>query len=286
MRLGSIEFINSLPVDLGIVCGAVPCPASITAGTPAILNEMILKGELDISPISVFWYGKHQRDFMLLPDLSISSESGVESVILFSRFPLKDLNGKKIAFTGKGRTTPVLLEILTFFRYGFRPVLLNLDPGAEVIPEGFDAALLIGDDALYAKEKIKNTSLLAVDLAEAWQVWTGLPIVFAVWAARRDSFLKNPAAIQDTHHAILQSKKWGLSHLDEVLRFAEQKTKLPPAVLKRYLSRLSYGFDKNLENGMRLYLDYAAKCGLISPAGEFEQMTTATESRQAVGCQP
>src|SRR5438552_1392958 len=102
LRLGSIRFINSLPVDLGILQKEVPLNAQITQASPARLNEMLLQNELDLSPVSAFWFALHSDQFYLLPDLSISSDSAVHSVLLFSRYPLAELKGRKIAVTGEG----------------------------------------------------------------------------------------------------------------------------------------------------------------------------------------
>ena len=126
IRLGSIEFINSLPVDLGLLRGTIPSEAEIIQGSPAALNEKMLSGDLDLGPISVFWYAQHQEEWLLLPELSISSESGVQSVLLFSRHPFAELKGKRIALTGKGRTTPALLSILCQRKYGFMPAILSV----------------------------------------------------------------------------------------------------------------------------------------------------------------
>ncbi len=263
MRLGSIEFINSLPVDLGILSGAVPVNAEVVSGPPAFLNKKILKKELEVSPVSAFFYAENQREFLILPDLSISSESGVESVLLFSRHPLKDLAGKKIAVTEKGRTTPALLEILCRMRYGFKPAIAK---------EGTDAFLLIGDEALAAREPLKNEGYQAIDLAEEWRAWTGLPIVFAVWVVRRDYFSAHAEEVFQIHRALLESKRWGLRHLDEILKAAGGKTGLSNTALQSYFSRLSYNFDENLRKGMRLYFDYAVQCGLLSPVSELEEI--------------
>ncbi|MGH7198028.1 MAG: menaquinone biosynthesis protein [Candidatus Omnitrophota bacterium] len=273
IRLGSIAFINSLPVDLGLRSGAVPCPAELVRGTPAELNRALLNKELEVSPVSALWYAEHQRDLLLLSDLSISSESGVESVLLFSKYPLTELKGKKIAVTGKGRTTPALLEIICQLRYGFKPFIERHSEVAVDWPEGFDALLLIGDEALITKERLKNSDIKIVDLAQEWRGWTGLPIVFAVWAVRREIFSIRMEEVLRVREVLKASKRWGFSHRDDVLAAAEAESKLPKAVLKSYFSRLSYDFGERLKEGMRLYLDFASKCGIIGPAGEFQEIS-------------
>ncbi|MBI3316190.1 MAG: menaquinone biosynthesis protein, partial [Candidatus Omnitrophica bacterium] len=215
IRLGSIEFINSLPVDLGLLSGAVPFSCRIIQDTPAQLNRKILNDELDVSPISAFFYAEYAEEFFILPDLSVSSESGVMSVLLFSRFPLPELEDKTIFLTDKGRTTPVLLEILCRLRHGFIPETKPLT-GSLGNGEGADALLLIGDEALLEKERLTGLGFQAIDLAEEWRRWTGLPLVFALWAVRRSVFAVQGEAIERAHEAILRSKNGGLSHLDLV----------------------------------------------------------------------
>ena len=55
-----------------------------------------------------------------------------------------------------------------------------------------DAGVLIGDAALRARYEAPGRGLQVTDLAQAWKEWTGLPMVFAVWAVRRDYAAANP----------------------------------------------------------------------------------------------
>ena len=270
MRLGSISFINSLPVDLGLISGQVPTEAKIFSAAPTTLNQKVLDGDIDISPVSALWYAEHQDKFLLLPDLSISSESGVESVLLFSQFPLKKMKGRQIAITGQGRTTPALLEIICRSRYGFRPDFKMASPETQDIPEDASAILLIGDSALTAKEKLKRPGIYVTDLAEEWKEWTALPFVFAVWVVRKDVFLAQPKKVLELHEALLRSKQWGAKNLGEILKVAEKKTSLPRNVLERYFSRLSYDFNEGLKCGLKLYYEYAVRSGILPHIADLE----------------
>ena len=273
LRLGSIEFINSLPVDLGLISGKVPCEAEIITGIPTALNEKILTGSIDVSAVSALFYAEHQDKFLLLPDLSISSESGVESVLLFSRYPMKHLKARQIAITRQGRTTPALLEILCRQQYGFRPDLKIVSSQTEDIPADEAALLLIGDNALKAKESLKTRGYHVIDLAEEWRNWTSLPFVFAVWVVRRDVFISQPKKIADLHLALLSSKKWGTENLQEILNVSEKKTGLSAETLKRYFLKLSYDFSEGLKCGLKLYLEHSVRCGILPSIGELESIT-------------
>ena len=265
LKLGSIEFINSMPVDLGLVTGHVPLTAEIVTGTPAKLNDMLLAGDLDISPVSAIFFAEHAESFHLLPDLSISSGSAVDSVLLISKKPAQELNGSRIAVTIKGRTTPALLEVLLTERLGVRAEL-EAQEIPDVWPQGFDAMLVIGDEALIWKERLPagqagaaSENLHVWDLAEAWRAWTGLPFVFAVWAVRREVWEKHPRVVEHAHRQLLASREWGLSHMDEVRRAAAQRTGLSGETITAYFKRLSYGFGEEQRKGLDLFLEKASK---------------------------
>ncbi len=279
LLLGSIEFINSLPVDFGFLSGQIPMEAQIRIDSPNHLNEALQCGQLDISPVSALWYAQHAGEFLLLPELSISSESSVDSVLLFSNRPIEELKGCPIGVTAKGRTTPVLLEILCRERYGFAPQchLLETKPGISSTQP--HAVLLIGDEALVFKERLSRQQCFVTDLAEEWRSWTGLAFVFAVWVVRRDYFLSNAERVHEIHEKILKSKKWGLDHMDLVLDEARRRTGLSQVVLSRYFSKLSFDFDENLKNGLRHYLELARKLGFLKTIQEFDELPVIADSQ-------
>ena len=258
LRLGSISFANSLPVDLGLLCGRIAHSADIASGPPAKLNEALLRGELDVSPVSSLFFAEHADRFYLLPDLSISSGSAVDSVLLLSRKPIEDLKDARIAVTRMGCTTPALLEILLAERLGFRARLETQDTG-RVWPNGYDAILVIGDEALAWKERAATEKLIIWDLAEAWRQWTGLPFVFALWAVRREAWEKDPGAVRELHRALLASRGWGLSHMEEVRRAAMPRTGLSEQTITVYFRRLFYGFGAEQREGLDLFLEKANK---------------------------
>lgn len=254
LRIGSISFINSLPVDLGLLSRRVPLTAQITSAVPAKLNEALLAGELDISPVSALFFAENAEVFHLLPDLSISSGSAVDSVLLVSRKPVESLNGARIAVTSKGCTTPALLEVLLSEKLGFQTTL-EIREVTDVWPEGFDAILVIGDEALGWKERAPSESLYVWDLAEAWREWTGLPFVFAVWAVRRQVWEKHPDVVRHAHRQLLASREWGLAHMGEVRQAAAGRTGLSDATIAAYFRRLSYSFGDEQKKGLDLFLE-------------------------------
>lgn len=256
MNLGSIAYINSLPVDWGLVSGAVRADFDVLSDVPSRLNERILSGEIAAGPVSAIWYAQNEKHFYVLPDLSISSRSGVQSVLLFSRLPMPALAGQKISVTTEGRSTPALLEILCRRRYGFRPQLVSGCDGAQ-------ARLLIGDRALQEAEAAREQGWVVTDLAEEWRAWTGLGFVFALWVVRRDAADADPERVAAIWRAIQASRLWGIAHRGEILRQARLRTGLSEKRIEDYFQALSYSFGKDLQKGFETYTHHAAECDLI-----------------------
>src|SRR3989454_8316399 len=121
MLLGRIGYINCYPVYAGIDRGDVQLPAGLVTGTPAELNDLLVAGELDVSVISAVAYARHSKDLVLLPDLAISCDGPVRSVLLFSRRPVAELDGRTVLLSASSRTSVALLELLCRERWHIAP---------------------------------------------------------------------------------------------------------------------------------------------------------------------
>jgi predicted solute-binding protein len=116
--------------------------------------------------------------------------------------------------------------------------------------EGMDAALIIGDPALRVDPVAQSGYVY--DLAEEWTKWTGLPMVFAVWAGRRDVI--TPPVIR----AFQDSARYGREHLDEIVAAESISRKFPPDLVRTYLTRhIVTELGAAEEQGMALFLRYA-----------------------------
>src|SRR5207249_446536 len=187
MRLGRIAYINCFPVYRAIDRGAVTVPAELVTGTPAELNELLVAGELDVSVISAVEYARHADLLRLLPEIGITSDGPVRSVALFSRRPVGQLDGRTVLLSDSSRTAVALLELLCRDVWAIRPHFAQARAEATDLDAlaclPHDAVLVIGDAALVLKARQAYPH--RYDLGEEWRRWTGLPFVFAVWAARR-----------------------------------------------------------------------------------------------------
>ncbi len=261
IRLGSIRFINSLPVDLGILTGEVPFDGEIIRDYPSSLNRALAAGEIDAGPVSSLHYAENASNLVLIDGFSISSHSGVQSVLLFSRRPIADLDGKRIALTPSGKSTPLLLKILLQQHWNVQPLYVPLDgPGFDL--GNHEAALLIGDEALVAAN-VPHGYPFVYDLAEEWVAWTRLPFVFALWAVRKDFYRENPDGVKEIECALRMSREWGKRHMDRILDTAEQATGLSQKILSGYFDGLRYDFEDDLVSGFSRYVECARRLGAL-----------------------
>src|SRR2546430_1114527 len=126
-------------------------------------------------------------------------------------------------FRSSSRTAVGLLELLCRDVWKVRPHFAqaraeaaDLD-GLAHLPH--EAVLVIGDAALLLAAR--HAYPHRYDLGDEWKRWTGLPFVFAMWAARRAA---DPRAVRAVHHTLLAARDWGLAHLDLLAEAAASAT--------------------------------------------------------------
>jgi chorismate dehydratase len=273
MKLGRIPWINCFPVYGAIDRGIVDLPAQLVSGTASELNDLLAAGELDLSVVSAVEYARNASAYHLLPDLAITCDGPVHSVKLFSRRPVAELDGRTVLRTASSRTSVLLLELLCRHRWAITPRFATVraeSPDLDSL-DGLphEAVLVIGDAALMLAASDKYP--VAVDLGEEWKRWTGLPFVFAVWAARRDS---NQAKVQVIHQRLLESRAWGLGHLDELARDAAESSGVSYRVCRDYFADLDYQLSYRHLAGLTDFFRRLAQDGMV-PDGSLSFITAA-----------
>src|SRR5688572_28179360 len=256
MRIGRIPYVNCYPVYGAIDRAVVPLEGTLVTGVPSALNRRMAEGTLDISVVSAVEYARDARRYLLLPDLAISCDGPVRSVMLFSRRPAHDLGGRRVIVSRSSMTSVALLELLFENVWHARPEFVAGDAEMSDIVgfdrEVHDARLVIGDAALVLRGESRPhrapvadatplpTYPFAYDLGETWKTWTGLPFVFAVWVAQRTAPVAEALGI---HASLITSRNWGLEHLPELAIRAATATGVAEPVCHEYLSGLDYGLS-------------------------------------------
>jgi chorismate dehydratase len=262
-RVGHIQYLNCLPIYWGLMRSGALLDVDLHKDTPDRLNEALVAGDLDIGPISLVEYLRHADDLLLLPDLAVGSDGPVLSVNIVSTRPLADLDGGRVALGSASRTGVLLAQMLLGSRYQVRPEYFRCPPDLTQMLLEADAGVVIGDVALRALYEAPGRGLTVTDLGQEWRDWTGLPMVFAVWAVRRDFHDRHPGLVKDVHDAFLRSRDLCLSELDEVAAAAARWEPFDAATLANYFRALDFSLGERQVAGLREFARRAAALGEV-----------------------
>jgi chorismate dehydratase len=262
IRLGVIDYLNVAPVYAHFLSAlgdeGVAAPVATLAGVPARMNAALAEGAIDISNVSSFAFGVHAQEWLLIPRLSVAAHGRVDSVLLFSwQDDWRALDGHSIALTDQSATSIELVKALSSNRHHVTPTYALAPGDLDAMLATHEAALLIGDRALverHARREVAGRGVPHVfDLAAEWHAWTGLPFVFAVWAARaeRVEALRASGIVA----RLRASKDWGLAHLDAIAAPYAERLGLTPAVCAAYLRLLDYELGPRDLVGLRTFLE-------------------------------
>jgi len=244
LRIGRIPYINCYPVYGAIDRGLIRMDADLVDGVPTALNAKMATGELDVSVVSAVEYARDSRRYLLLPDLAISCDGPVRSVMLFSKRPATELTSRRVLVSKSSMTSVALLELLFenvwHARPNFVPTDAEISDVARFEGEDHDARLVIGDAALLLSSGTAPRYPHSYDLGEVWKEWTGLPFVFAVWVAQRNVIVNDALAV---HAGLINSRDWGIANIPTLALQAASATGVPVAACNEYLAGLDYGLS-------------------------------------------
>ncbi len=260
VRIGRISYMNVAPIYYGLDRQIDGDGYTITAAPPAVLNRKMAAGELDISPVSTAAYADHQDEWLILPNLSISCDGPVMSVVLASRYGIRDLDNKRVVISDESASAAALLRL--FFReHDVRPDITCRKLDADNALSGADAVLVIGDAALNGKWQ--KTYRHVWDLCGAWKDATGLPFVFALWAVRKQYAREHAAQVTRTLDILNRSRRKGCANLAAITAALQKSRDLDRDVLERYFNGLQYDLDAVKFTGLQTFYTRLYRCGLI-----------------------
>lgn len=254
LRVGRISALNMFPIYSGL--DAADADLRFTDGVPAALNDALLEGRLDVSAVSSIAYARNAADLRLLPVASITTTGAVDSIQLFSQVPFERV--RRVVVTPDSATSVALLRVL--LGEGPPPFeTLTGSPAAAL--DDRDAVLLIGDQALAGHRA--GLGRYRTDLAAAWHERTGLPMVFAVWAARRDTAQRDPDGVARLSALLVDAVDSYRDRADVVARAAAERFPFPADYIGSYLRRLRYDFGPAERAGLERFLTEAEAIGVL-----------------------
>jgi chorismate dehydratase len=190
-------------------------------------------------------------DYAIVPGIAIGSRGAVRSVVLLHAVPLERI--QRVVLDTSSRTSVALVKILLRARLGRDPEYVAAAPDPDAMLTKADAALLIGDPALYYDGPAQR-----LDLGQAWLEATRLPFVFAFWAGR-------PGVLAAGDVARLQrALAEGLARLGEIASAYNGCGAGRAPENEAYLRRnISYGLGAEEQAGLQEFYRRAQALGLI-----------------------
>jgi chorismate dehydratase len=170
VRLGAVSYLNVEPIIHGLDRDD---RFSLLREVPSRVAERLHAGEIDLGTIPSIEYAF--GDYAIVPGIAIGSRGAVRSVNLYHQRPIDEL--RRVALDTSSRTSVALLKVLLRERLGHDPEYVEMAPSLDAMLGAADAALMIGDPALYSEGSVEP-----LDLGLAWRQATGLPFVYAFWA--------------------------------------------------------------------------------------------------------
>jgi chorismate dehydratase len=262
IRLGAVGYLNARPLVHGLDDQAGTF--DLRFDPPAVCADLLHAGQIDLGMIPSFEY-LQRTNYRIVPELAIGSNGPVSSVALFTARPIDQV--RSIALDTSSRTSVVLVKLLCRHRFGIRPAFDAHAPDLETMLARYDAALVIGDAALFAEHD--RLGAAKIDLGEAWTTMTGLPFVWAFWAGPETGPVSSRVC-----SLLREARDRGVASVDEIARHFSQGNGTRCAVATTYLrTHIKYGLGPEYLEGLRRFHTLAVEDGFareLRPVRFFE----------------
>lgn len=251
VRLGAVGYLNARPLVFGL---ELHPEFVVQFDPPSKCAALLHEGSIDLGMIPTIEYLRG-GPYCVVPEVAIVSDGPVASVALFSTRPLADI--RTIAADTSSRTSNALLRVLCVESLGVDAEFVPMPPRPEEMLRRCDAALVIGDAALFFDHAAAGAT--KIDLGEHWRDLTGLPFVWAFWAGR-------PGAVNAAQvTALIEATDRGVVESDAIA--AAYCGPERAALGQRYLrENIKYSFGEREAAGLRKYYELAARHGVIERA--------------------
>ncbi len=220
-------------------------------------------------------------DLQIIPGCAIAAKGKIRSLLLIrpSDLPLPKI--RTVAADTSSRATLAYTQILAT-HWSYEPVEFRQHaPNLDQMLQSSDAALLIGDPALFAledqtaREIRTGQKLIYLDLAEEWINLTGVPWISAVWAMRGTAYNAALEAnkrsgdldkipLKRVFQDFKSSLDRGLENTEALVQEWSAKLPLPAQTIREYLTQnIFYKLDHECLTGLRYFYQRAAETGVL-----------------------
>ena len=257
IRLGVVSFLNSRP----LVDGLDESPAvDVRYDVPAALPARLEAGEVDVALVPIIDVIRAAVGLRVVSDACIACDGETMTVRVFSQVP-PDRITTLVADT-HSHTSVALARVLWRELYDRELMITPCDVDHAKVA-AHPAVLLIGDKVV---DQRRAGFAYEIDLGGAWRAHTGLPFVFAVWAARAEFAENSPEKLAECAGLLESARDRGVARAAEIARLEGPSHHWPVELAQRYLTRcLKFTLDGRMCAGAELFAQRAAEFG-FAPA--------------------
>lgn len=277
MRVAAINFLNPAPLMWDFehlpLSSELARRYDVRYTPPSICATQLLSGEADLGLIPI---AALNSELAIVPGCTIASLDRVRSILLLVKRPHTLETVRTVAADTASRSSVAYAEVLFRKFLDRTPELVPREADPIRMLRDVDAALLIGDPALLAREnrvaiERQVGSCLWIDLAAEWRERTGLPWVAAVWAIRREAPGRSGMTPSEIIHNLNESRDHGLAHIEDLVREWTPRIALAPDTIREYLTKnIHYVLDADCIRAIELFRRYAAEVGALPPLPDLD----------------
>ncbi|RYX80463.1 hypothetical protein EON83_28465 [bacterium] len=250
--LGTVSYLNAVPLNWALEGRD---DVELVRMLPSQLGEQLEAGKLhaSLSPVFDVLSGIGET---ILGNGIVGATRDVRSVLLFHRKPIEQI--ESVALDTSSHSSVNLTRVLLRDFYRIEPRLTDHKPDLKAMLREHDAAVMIGDPALETAQLKGEWQIL--DLARAWNDFTGFSFTFAAWSGRR-------GLGDEEGHELAGLLNWardeGLANIDKIVAENPTNSPLSAEIRESYLhNAIEYRMSPTHEAGLR---EYARRLGLPFP---------------------
>jgi chorismate dehydratase len=259
IRLGVVSFVNTLPLIDGLE-GLADLDLRFTV--PSLLLDQLVNDEVDLALCSSIDYQRSAAPLVVVPVGLLGCDGSTLTVRLYSADPIERIS--EVHCDTDSHTSVVLMQVLLRELHGIEPKLIDYDARERVAdnrPLDWPRAMLLIGDKVVTDSPPAIRYPHQLDLGAAWAQLTGLPFVFALWLARRES---DPSVIATAAAILDRQRRHNLERLDLIVHRRAPARGWPADLAEGYLKRkLAFEWTEDRRAGLEMFFDKACEHGLV-----------------------
>jgi chorismate dehydratase len=251
VRLGAVGYLNARPLVYGLEDHV---RFDLRYDIPSECARLLHAHAIDVGLIPSIEYLRGPQPYRFVPGPAVTSRGPVASVAIYTRKTPADI--RSIAMDTSSRTSVALSTVLLKRAFGVTAEAIPMAPDLDAMLARADAALIIGDVALFLDPQ---SAIQKLDLGALWTESTGLPFVYAIWAGWPDAMSAEDVAL------LQRARDEGVADSDGVARTYYPGDPERQAVAVTYLrDNIRYYLGEDELEGLKTFYRYAAELGLAS----------------------